>query len=576
MRGFSLLVLFAIAFQDPPQEPAATLAWKIGKNEFARYHAYKTSLESNGEEMVRLNPERLAGLFGYEIADKSLYRPGPLDRMELPLMLGFSLPPKALRPGQSTDWTVDFEECFDCGPVSAKCAATRVAATDVDGVACATIKLTAKLSKSGRAPVAAKPPRAVEKGSFDGTLLFDPAKGVALRLDFTFSLTQAPADPKGAVETIDLRERLEFIELLPVRHRAFEAEVNAAIDLGIKNIWRRLGADGHWGAHYQHTVGPTSLALLTILKGSMDRKDPRLLKAMDWMMAQPLQHTYEVAISLMALEAFYSPGDATARSGPAAAASEKDIASRLDAGHARWGSSAARWLEMNLAEAMWSYPSTDPKARDFSNTQYGILGLYSASRCGFAPDASVIRRVQESYMRAQQKKGPRAELALVEGDPASKTVARFVAEARGWPYYDHPDDPVYGSMTAGGIASLVILDALRKRANDAKYDPREQQRVRAAIRDGWAWLLNRWTVKGNPAHGRDWFYYYLYGLERCGMLDGVARVGDHDWYGEGAMFLTSNQATDGAWFTGKYVNIYDICFAVLFLKRATVRVATGK
>jgi hypothetical protein len=53
-------------------------------------------------------------------------------------------------------------------------------------------------------------------------------------------------------------------------------------------------------------------------------------------------------------------------------------------------------------------------------------------------------------------------------------------------------------------------------------------------------------------------------------------VGDHDWYGEGAMFLTSNQATDGAWFTGKYVNIYDICFAVLFLKRATVRVATGK
>ena|SRR5688572_29675370 len=131
-------------------------------------------------------------------------------------------------------------------------------------------------------------------------------------------------------------------------------------------------------------------------------------------------------------------------------------------------------------------------------------------------------------------------------------------------------------MTAGGVASLVILDSLRRRAKDPKYDPREQVKVRNAIRDGWAWILDRWTVKGNPAHGRDWFYYFLYGLERCAMLDGVARLGDHDWYGQGALFLVSNQANDGSWFTGKGVALYDMCFAILFLKRATVRVATGK
>ncbi|HZN63502.1 MAG TPA: hypothetical protein VFC90_13950, partial [Planctomycetota bacterium] len=60
------------------------------------------------------------------------------------------------------------------------------------------------------------------------------------------------------------------------------------------------------------------------------------------------------------------------------------------------------------------------------------------------------------------------------------------------------------------------------------------------------------------------------------MLDGVSRLGDHDWYGEGATFLVSNQTSAGYWHTGKYVQIFDNCFAILFLKRATVRVATGK
>lgn len=567
MRVLSLFLLLALSLQDPP-DPSGPLAWKLGRTEFARYRAVKISTDSGGAETVLANPERLAGLFGYEFADKALYRPGSLDRHELPLMLGFSLPPKALRAGQSHDWTVEFEEGFDCGPVTAKCTATRTAAVDVDGIPCATIGLRAKLSKSPRAPASAKPPRAVDRGSFEGTLYFDPSKGVARRLDFFFTLTLAPAEAKGAAETTETRERLELVEVLPVRHRRFEADVVAAIDRGLQQVWRHFNAaEGHWGAHHQHTVGLTSLALLTILKGSVERKDVRILKALEWMMARPLKHTYEVAISLMALEAFYSPGEA---------ATERDVSSRLDPGHARWGSSAAQWLELNLANAMWSYPSTDANARDFSNTQYGVLGVYSASRCGFAPDLAVVRRVQESYLRVQQKKGPRTDLAIVEGDAAGKTVARFAAEARGWPYYDHPEDPVYGSMTAGGIASLVILDALRRRAADAKYDAREQQRVRAAIRDGWAWLLGRWTVKGNPAHGRDWLYYFLYGLERCGMLDNVGRLGEHDWYGEGAMFLTSNQATDGAWFTGMGVNLYDVCFAVLFLKRATVRGATGK
>ncbi len=573
MRGLLLLPLLLLSFQDPPPEPAGTLAWKLGKNDFVRYNVSKVSFDKGGEETVRGNPERLVGVFGYEIAEKSFYRPGTIDTAEFPLLLGLSLPPRALKAGQSQEWTVEFDETRDCGPVTAKCTAARGAAVEIDLVSCAKFDLTARFTKSTRAP--SKPMRTVDKGRFEATLCFDPAKGVARRLDFFISLTLAPADPKGVVETIETRERLELEEVLAVRHREFEAEVNAAIDKGIAYLWRAFNrAEGRWGAHYEHATGPTALALLAILKGSMDRKDERLARAMDWLMAQPLLHTYDVAISLMALEAFYSPVDANRKAPPAVA--DKDIETKMDAGHARWGASAAKWLEQNLAKAMWSYPSTDANARDFSNTQYGVLGLYSAARCGFPPDLGIVRRVQESYLRVQQKKGQKVELSFQEGEAGGKTVARFVAEARGWPYYDHPDDPSYGSMTAGGISSLVILDALRRRGNDAKYDAREQVRVRGAIRDGWAWLLTRWSVKANPLRGRDWHYYYLYGLERCAMLDGVARLGDHDWYGEGATYLVSNQLSDGTWRTGKYLNIYDNCFAILFLKRATVRVATGK
>jgi hypothetical protein len=574
MRGVLLLLLISLSIQDPPVDPGTPLAWKLAKNDFARFNVSKVTFDAGGEETVRGHPERLVGLFGYEIADKSFYRPGNIDAAEIPLLLGLSLPPKPLKSGQSHEWTQEFDESFDCGVVTAKCTATRGPAVEIDLVSCAKIDMTARLSKSLRPPASPKPMRNIEKSRFEATLYFDAARGVARRLDFYVNLTMAPADPKGAVETIETRER-RCSRRSAGRHKTFEAEVNAAIDKGIAYLWRCFNrTDNRWGAHYEHATGPTALALLTILKGSMDRKDDRILKSLDWLMGQPLVHTYDVAVSLMALEAFYSPVDANRKTPPAVA--DKDIETKMDAGHARWGASAARWIEQNLAKAMWSYPSTDANARDFSNTQYGVLGLYSAARCGFAPDLGVVRRVQETYLRAQQKKGPKVELSIGEGDQAGKTVARSVSEARGWTYYDNLDDPAYGSMTAGGISSLVILDALRRRANDAKYDVREQVRVRTAIRDGWAWLLSHWTVKSNALHGRDWLYYYLYGLERCAMLDGVSRLGEHDWYGEGATYLISNQASDGAWRTGKYVNIYDNCFAILFLKRATVRVATGK
>ena len=64
-----------------------------------------------------------------------------------------------------------------------------------------------------------------------------------------------------------------------------------------------------------------------------------------------------------------------------------------------------------------------------------------------------------------------------------------------------------------------------------------------------------------------WHYYYLYGLERMGALVGVAFLGEHDWYQEGARYLVARQDEEGSWQGG--TDLSETCFALLFLKRAT-------
>jgi hypothetical protein len=63
----------------------------------------------------------------------------------------------------------------------------------------------------------------------------------------------------------------------------------------------------------------------------------------------------------------------------------------------------------------------------------------------------------------------------------------------------------------------------------------------------------------------DWYYYYLYGLERAGVLTGTEVFGRREWYPEGAQALLRMQGGNGSWDN----DAWNTCFAILFLKRAT-------
>jgi hypothetical protein len=107
----------------------------------------------------------------------------------------------------------------------------------------------------------------------------------------------------------------------------------------------------------------------------------------------------------------------------------------------------------------------------------------------------------------------------------------------------------------------------RTRSTPRRYK-RWEKKLNKGIRDGCGWLAKNFTVTGNPGRG-GYHYYFLYGLERVGVLTLCRMLDKHDWYQEGATHLLGAQAGDGSWTAGGESALVNTCFALLFLKRAT-------
>jgi hypothetical protein len=133
-----------------------------------------------------------------------------------------------------------------------------------------------------------------------------------------------------------------------------------------------------------------------------------------------------------------------------------------------------------------------------------------------------------------------------------------------------------GSMTTSGVAALVIC----KEQIEKGLKSGAKKKINQAIRDGLAWMVHNWSVSKNPDCGT-WHKYWLYGIERAAVLSLCYKLGEHKWYKEGAEYLLGNQSSAGSWpadsekvtwFRGQlgYGENVSTCFAVLFLKRATV------
>jgi hypothetical protein len=348
-------------------------------------------------------------------------------------------------------------------------------------------------------------------------------------------------------------------------------------------------------------LGQTALALYTLRSCGVSPREPQVPKAFDWLRAAYHKRrkeprgldNYGVALTLLALEAHHHPPPPHPRDADRWGRSVRPSPAIPGADQA-WIRELTGWLvEAQVPEGGFGYDSPGGTYEDHSNTQYALLGLKAARRCGFAVPDEVWRKALRHLLQAQERNGPEVARGEPVGpagaDGASAPRAGARDRARGWGYQDR--DPATGSMTTGGVSSIAICRA--ELAGRPGFGPADDARAEQAMLDGLAWLGSRFTVTENPAPpgapmaAKSWHSYYLYGLERAGVLAEVVRIGGRDWYAEGSELLVGRQRESGAWGadTGDPTSrahgflrdqaMLDTCFALLFLKRATARLGRG-
>jgi len=306
------------------------------------------------------------------------------------------------------------------------------------------------------------------------------------------------------------------------------------------------------------------LVVLTLLHAGVDpKKNTEMAKAIQEIATKtPLQQTYNVALTAMALEL----------------ADRSKYQSRI-------AECAQALVNYQCQNGQWSYPSkydskqgqpvitgapaeaketisepgttkavkalkkiivkrTNPKRGekgDNSNTQFALLGLRAAARCG-------------------------VEIPKETWEDAAKWLEKDQTAEGDWGYGQTVVQKGYGSMTCAGICGLAI----------AKFYLGQDIHKDATIEKGLKWLGEKLTFTENPGGGfPGTLYYYIYGIERVGAILGIEQIGNHEWYPEGVEYLLKDQQTDGSWGTTKKFTLVsaigNTCFAILFLKRATQR-----
>lgn len=351
--------------------------------------------------------------------------------------------------------------------------------------------------------------------------------------------------------------------------------VNDAIDRGSKWLRKQQRPDGSFPSIYTrgYPMGPTALSVLALLHSGEDPNGEVVTAAFGWIRKSHDQlgpdglKTYSVAVTIMALA---ERGRALSKSKGKFFLPGKDH---------QWLKDLTLWIvSKQTSRGVWHYPFGG--AYDHSNTQYALLALKEARRVGVRVEPKVFADALAHFLRTQEKNGPKVQRFEEHGGDGVYSRQRRrvpgVDRVRGWGYLSAVTPT--GSMTAAGVAAVAIC---RGEIPGDTWKPLREKGL-TSMRDGLAWLGRRFDVRSNPRVGAVWHYYYLYGLERSGVLADVVYMGKHRWYAEGAKFLVDSQSPDGAWrtLTGgmpggrggrKVLDVVDPAFALLFLVRATAR-----
>ncbi len=197
-------------------------------------------------------------------------------------------------------------------------------------------------------------------------------------------------------------------------------------------------------------------------------------------------------------------------------------------------------------------PRNFPMLWDNSNSQYGLMGVWSAADAGVEVPITYWQEVDKHWTTTQ----------LPDGQWSYQS-----ANARS-PRAQEPRP----TMTAAGIASLFVAHDYSDPVHAEGEVGREPFPIglRRALH---VWESGDYSISIPEAHdARGPFWGYgLYGVARVGLASGFKFFGTHDWYAELARPVIANQQSDGSWW-----DEINTSYALLFLARARAPIMMNK
>jgi len=189
---------------------------------------------------------------------------------------------------------------------------------------------------------------------------------------------------------------------------------------------------------------------------------------------------------------------------------------------------------------------------DNSNTQFAILAVWVASRQDIPMERTLAMLVKR-FRKTQDHQG-RWGYQWNGGGTVAMTCAGLLGLGAG-----------YG-MTAGPADKAARQPAVQDKAVQSAFKALEQV-IDKPKRNGPNQRFENAGVN----------LYFLWSLERVGVMYNVTNIGDKDWYRWGAEVIVAHQKPDGSWVDASYPGgnpgeaaRIDTCFALLFLKRANL------
>ncbi|HEX2971067.1 MAG TPA: hypothetical protein VHP11_01970, partial [Tepidisphaeraceae bacterium] len=282
----------------------------------------------------------------------------------------------------------------------------------------------------------------------------------------------------------------------------------------------------HAGSLSDQYAGANALCVYALLQCGQAINDERLnvrskqmkamIAAMRDMSVPSAYETYTRGIRATALAVYNRPDDRAAL--------------REDVG----------WLIQNSRHGAYHYSDRGTRigSWDNSNSQYGLLGVWSGAEVGAEVPQSYWMSVQNHWYECQYP----------DGD---------------WGYQSPSGDQGTLSMSVAGIASLFVT-----------HDYLDAPLVGGSVgREPFGKPLARglaWLESGDNCLRQAWGGYTLYGIERVGLASGFKYFGQHDWYRRLAAQLIRTQRPNGSWGGGSFTTRHDLvetAYSLLFLAR---------